>query len=345
MEIIYHSLFKVDIIEQEVLLQEFAENDNVNTYIMELLENVSDNEGDREYIFEDSSLTMKTFISQFISGDERDVTCGKIANRLLQEETKAQEKIAHLKKQIHKGVLIISYVKMTETENKVVISKADYNEFIEEISGNLSSGLPTKKKIFKAFIANVSNDGESSDISKLVTFDSNTSKAAYWVKDFLELEEVRDDEKNTLTAYNAVKKDILNPLRRKKEYKADWLCLSNATIAYFRGEGEFDIAHYRDTIIGNYLPMEASLEIDKLKEKITKLPDKYKFDKIFTKKPKVVKDKFKNTIQLSEEMDLIIKHDVANPKRTFKAHTDNEGRKYIAILSDEGFEYAQKQQG
>ena len=186
MEIIYHSLFKVDITEQNVQLQEFAENDNVNTYIMELLQNVSDNEGDREYIFEESSLTMKTFINQFISGEERDTTSEEIANRLLQEETRAQEKIAHLKKEIHKGVLIISYVKMTETENKVVISKADYNEFIEEISGNLSSGLPTKKKIFKAFIANISNDGENDEITKLVTYDSNTSKASYWIKDFLD---------------------------------------------------------------------------------------------------------------------------------------------------------------
>jgi len=344
MENIYHRLFKVDIVEQEVSLQEFAENDNVNTYILELLQNVSENEGDREYIFEDGSITMKTYLNQFINGEDRDSTSEDIANRLLQEETKAQEKIKHLKKQIHKGVLIISYVQMTDSEFKVVISKADYNEFIEEISGNLSSGLPTKKKIFKAFIANVSNDGENDEITKLVTYDSNTSKASYWVKDFLELEEVRDDEKNTFTAYNAVKKDILSPLRKKKEYKADWLCLSNATIAYFRGEGEFDIAHYRDTVIGSYQPMEESLEIDKLKEKITKLPDKYKFDNKFSKKPGVVKDRFKNTIKLSEEMDLIIKHDVANPKRTFKAY-ETEGRKYIAILSDEGFDYAQKQQG
>lgn len=343
MEIIYHRLFKVDIVEQEVSLQEFAENDNVNTYILELLQNVSENEGDREYIFEDGSITMKTYLNQFIIGEDRNTTSEDIVKRLLQEETKAQAKIEHLKKQIHKGVLILSYVQMTDTEYKVVISKADYNEFIEEVSGNLSSGLPTKKKIFKAFIANVSNDNENDEITKLVTYDSNTSKASYWVKDFLELEEVRDDEKNTFTAYNAVKRDILIPLRKKKEYKADWLCLSNATIAYFRGEGEFDIAHYQDTIIGSYQPMEDTLDINKLKEKITKLPEKYKFDNKFSKKPGIVKDRFKNTIKLSEEMDLIIKHDVANPKRTFKAY-ETEGRKYIAILSDEGFDYAQKQQ-
>lgn len=343
MNILYHSLYKVDIKTQETSLQEFAENYNVNNYIMELLKSVSDNEGDREYIFEDGSITMKTYLTQLIAGDNRDNISERIANRLLQEETKAQSRIAHLKKEIQKGVLIISYVQMTNSESKVVISKADYNEFIEEISGNLSSGLPTKKKIFKAFIANVSSDGDTDEITKLVTYDSNTTKASYWTKEFLELEEVRDDEKNTLTAFNAIKRDILNPLKRKKEYKADWLCLWNATIAYFRGEGEFDITHYKDTIVGSYQPVEPSLDINNLKNKIEKLPKKDNFDNRFTKKPQVVNAKFKDTIKLSDEMDLILKHDVANPKRTFIPH-EEEGRKYIAILSDEGFLYAQKQQ-
>lgn len=343
MKIIYHRLYKIDILEQEVSLQDFAKNDNVNNYIIELLENVSDNDGDREYIFEEGSLTMRTYLENLISNEsdiDRDITSKNIADRLLQEETARQKKIEHMNVQIQKGVLIISYVKMTDSENKIVITKADYNEFIEETSGNLSNGLPTKKKIFKAFIANVSDN----EISKLVTYDSNTKKATYWWKDFLELEEVRDDEKNTKTAYNAIKKDILNPLRKKKEYKADYLCLWNATIAYFRGEGEFDIEHYRDTIIGSYEPMESSLKIEDLKKKINKLSEKYKFDKKFTKKPSFIKDKFKNTIKLSDEIDLVIKNDVANPRKTFKAHKDIEGKKYIMILSDEGYLYAKKQE-
>ena len=230
---------------------------------------------------------------------------------------------------------------MTETEKKIIISKADYHEFIEEISGYLKSGLPTKKKIFKSFIANVTTTENEDEITKLVTYDSNTTKAAYWTKEFLELREIRNDEKNTLTAYNAIKRDILEPLRKK--HKADYLCLWNATVAYFRGEGEFDLVHYRDNIVGNYRPMDTNLKLDDVKVKIDKLPSKYKFDSRFTKKPSVVKSKLKNTIPLSNEIDLVLKHDVANPKATFIPHTDNEGKKYIAIRSDEGFKYASNQ--
>lgn len=341
MNIVYHSLYKVDIEAQEVTLQQFDETDNVNNYIIELLENVSSNEGDREYLFEENSLTMKTYTNDFIIGDDRDLTSELIAKRLLQEENVAQKKMDHLKIKIQKGMLIVSFVQMTENEFKIILSKADYNEFIEEITGNLRSGLPTKKKIFKAFIANVRIEDEA-EITKLITYDSNTTKAVYWWKEFLELVELRDDDKNTLTAYNAIKKDILEPI--KKKHKADYLHLWNSTIAYFRGEGDFDIDHFRDNVIGNYQPFDGSLDMGKVKGKIDKLPSKYKFDSKFTKKPKIVKDKFKNTIKLSEEIDLVIKHDVANPKRTFIPYKDDEGRKYIAIQSDDGYEYAENQQ-
>lgn len=341
MEIIYHRLYKIDITSQEITLQEFAGNDNVNKYVMDLLLEVSDNEGDREYLFEENSITMKTYLSRIIDGENVDLISELIAKRLLQEESKAQKRIEHLNKQIQKGILIISFVQMTDTEKKIILSKADYNEFIEEVTGNLRSGLPTKKRIFKAFIANITNIAGKNNISKLVTFDSNATKASYWTKEFLELEEIRDDEKNTLTAYNAIKKDILEPIRKK--HKPDYLCLWNATVAYFRGEGDFDLLHYRDNIIGNYQPMDDTLKLDDIKVKIDKLPIKYKFDCKFTKKPNVVKDKFKNTIKLTNEIDLIIKHDVANPKKTFVPFEQN-GNEYIGILSSEGFQYAQKQQ-
>jgi hypothetical protein len=342
MKLIYHRLYKVDNATNEVSLQEFSENENVNHYIIELLQNVSEKEGDREYLFEENSITMKTFINQIINNENRDIASEMISKRLLQEELKSKEKHKNLKGEIQKGILIISFVEMTEFEYKLILSKADYNEFIEEISGNIKSGLPTKKKIFKSFIANVNIEKEESEISKLVTYDSNTTKAAYWSKEFLELIEIRDDEKNTILAYQAIKKDILEPL--KKNHKADYLCLWNATVAYFRGEGEFDLVHYRDNIIGNYLPMDKTLKLDDIKTKINKLPTKYKFDSNFTKKSNVIEDKYKNTIKLSNEIDLIIKHDVANPKKTFVPFVDEEGNEYIGILSPEGYKYANKQQ-
>ena len=341
--IIFHRLYKVDITTNKVTLQEFAENNNVNNYVMELLKDVTENEGDREYLFEDGSLSMKTFLNNIIRNIDRNDNSELIGQRLLQKEKNAQEKVAQLRRQILKGILIISYVQMTETEYKIIISKADYNEFLElEVTGSIRNGLPTKKKIFKSFIANISLIDGVDTITKLVTYDLNTTKAAYWWKEFLELKEIRDDEKNTLNAYNSIKVKILDPIRKK--HKRDWLCLSNATVAYFRGEGDFDFIHFRDNIIGNYIPNDPTLDMIELKAKINKLPTQDKFDLRFTKKPSVVKDKIKNVISLTDEIDLVIKHDVASVDATFKAYEDGEGKKYLAIRSDKGFLYVKNLQ-
>ena len=96
MEIIYHSLHKIDIETRSVSLQEYAESDNVDNYVMDLLHNVSENEGEREYLFEEESITMKTYLGNIIRDNERDSTNESIARRLLQEEIKAQQKIEHL---------------------------------------------------------------------------------------------------------------------------------------------------------------------------------------------------------------------------------------------------------
>ena len=244
-------------------------------------------------------------------------------------------------KEIPKGILMISFAKMTDTEYKFVITKADYSEFLEELSGNKRSGLPTKKKIFKSFILNATSNGrEEFEYGKIITYDANTStKAVYWWKTFLELSEVRNDEKNTKTAYDAIKKEIINPLRRK--HKQDYLCLRNATIAYFRANGDFDINHYKDVIIGEYQPFDDSLDINKLKDKIGKLPNKHKFDNTFQKTPRVVTDKFKDVIPLTNEIELKLKQDILNIERIIKPHKDEQGNRYIMVLSTDGYQYAE----
>lgn len=43
---------------------------------------------------------------------------------------------------------------------------------------------------------------------------SGSGDAVYWYHDFLDLEEMTTDEKNSQKAYNAVKRDILEPIKK-----------------------------------------------------------------------------------------------------------------------------------
>ncbi|MDO5343147.1 MAG: nucleoid-associated protein, partial [Bacteroidia bacterium] len=214
MEIEYSKLLKIDNENDEISVEGFANTENVQNYIVELIQECGNNEGDREYKFDETLNTTQEHVNCIIQNQDRDAKCESLANKLLKVEKDAKENIAHLNTAIPKGVLVIAYAKMTDSEYKFIIIKADYTEFLEEISGERKSGLPTKKKIFKSFIMNVSIYDNGYEIGKMVTFDSNSTKAKYWWKTFLELEEIRDDEKNTMSAYDSIKSNILDPLKK-----------------------------------------------------------------------------------------------------------------------------------
>ena len=339
MKIEFYTFLKIDKTEDTVSDENFENSDNIQNYIEESIDSCVNNEGDREYIFEPTLETTKNHIENIIKNDDRKEKCRSLAERLLVVEKEANDTIKYLGKEIPKGILMIALVKDTEIDNyKFVIAKADYSEFLEESTGDKRSGLPTKKKIFKSFIMNYFYGEATLDVQKILTYDANVSRALYWWKTFLELKEVRDNEKNTMTAYNSIKKEI-NKLQRR--HKQDYLCLRNATIAYFKSEGQFDINYYKDVIIGGYQPYDTSLDMNNLKNKIQRLPQKYKFDNVFEKTPSVIRDKFKDIIRLTNEIDLNLKQEILNIERVIQPHKDDQGNEYIMIQSSNGYKYAE----
>lgn len=340
METKFNYIFNVDIITNTALETPFDGSANVNRYIFDLISNVTSSDGDRLYEFESTTHTMRNYVeSLFNDPDNSSVIAQSIANKLLAVETEAQKKISHLDKEIQKGLLILSFVKMTDNEYKLIFSKADFNQFIEESSGEIKSGLPIKKKIFKAFIANISQDGEVKTIDKMMTYDSNSSVSSYWWKEFLELKVVVEDELNTTRAFTAIKKEVINFIF--KNHNKDYLPIWNMTVGYFRSAGEFSLEHFRDTLIGEYVPYDTTLSINDLKLKISKLPQKYSFDNRFQKVPSVINKEIKNTISLTNEIDIIIKHEFPEMQNIIIAEKRGDD-KYIMIKSELGYNIAEK---
>lgn len=95
-----------------------------------------------------------------------------------------------------------------------------------------------------------------------------------------------------------------------------------------------------NTIIGLHTPFDATLNIDELKDKVEKLRSTGKFDAKFTKVPDEIKDKIKEYIKLTNEIDLKIKQDVAGIENVILKADLVDGRKGITIVSQEGYEYA-----
>lgn len=338
MEIKYLKLIKID--HENNCVQEETLNDegNVRNYVMEIINQITTNSGERRYKFKDDELTMKTWIGDIVNNNECDTRAMNIARRLLQTESTAQQRY-HYITEIQKGILLIAYCKMTETEYKFVICKADYTEFIEEASGEKKNGLPTKKKIFKSYAANITVNADTYNYGEMVTYDVNAKQTKYWYDEFLDLQALHDDGENTERAFNFLQSKVLDTVKKKS--KSDYLALWNITVAYMRSEGEFSMEHYADNILAIYQPIETEIHMRELVDKAKALPEQYDFDSRFQKVPSRIKAKIKNEIQLTNDIDLVLKKNIPNLSRTIKPYEEN-GEKYIMVRSEEGYKYAER---
>ncbi|MGN0739564.1 MAG: hypothetical protein ACI4LX_05275 [Treponema sp.] len=340
MEIIMTSLFKIDLESEQCNEEDFSDKQNIQNYLDELLDTIVSSSCDREYEFDETLITTKSKILSILKNlneQTKQNECMFLAQKLLSIELDVQKKIQKLNVEIQKGILVIAALKITDTDYKFIITKADYAEFVEEITGNTKSGLPLKKKIFKSFIADIKYINNDYTFQRVVTYDSNINHSVYWWKSFLELKELRDNTTNTRNAFELINNNVLAPLQ--KDYKSDYIKLWNSTVAYFRMKGEFDINYYAENVIGNYTPYDVSLEMEQLKSKINGLKERNKFDNKFEKDPSSITKKMKKELKLTNEIDLIIKQDIPNLSSIIKPK-EEDGKKYIMVLSTEGYDYA-----
>jgi len=337
MEIILKYLYVVDRTTETITEAVFQDSRPINDYVMNVLDTVIESLGDREYQFRQGYITMQTWLNQVILQQETEDVCKSIAERLLCQEIETQESIEHLGKSIPKGMLIVSLIDMQlseRDEKKIIIVKADYDEIIEQTTGALRTGLSTKKKFYKAFIANVT----ANEITKLSTYDTNTTMANYWWKDFLELEVVRKNNVNTKNAFEAIEKEIVNPVKSKS--KQDYLHLWNLTLGYFRLDGEFNLDEYKDNIIGRYTPYDSNISISDLQTKCNNLSNRGNFDRRFNKDLSGIKGKkLKTAIRLTNEIDLLLKDSVPNLSDILKPYENDANERGMIIISRDAYEY------
>ena len=338
MDIEYLKLIKIDHENNNVQEQPLDDDGNVRDYVMDIIGQITENAGERRYEFKEGELTMKTWIGDIVNDNERDSRAVSIAERLLQKEETAQQRYRNIT-DIQKGILLIAYCKMTDTEYKMVICKADYSEFLEETTGEKKNGLPTKKKIFKSFAANITLNAGTYRYGEIVSFDVNTKQSKYRYDEFLDLKALHNDGDNSDKAFSYLKSKILDQVKKKS--KSDYLVLWNMTVAYMRSEGEFSMDHYADNILSVYHPVGTGLNMCELARKAKTLPSQYNFDSRFQKVPSKITAKMKNEIKLTDDIELVLKRNIPHLPRTIKAH-EEAGEKYIMIRSEEGYKFAEQ---
>ncbi|WP_019038349.1 nucleoid-associated protein [Psychroflexus tropicus] len=334
MEIDKIEISKVDIENNQVeKIDSTLYGDELVNYLEELFQIVIDGGSGRKFEFERKTTEVRAQITKINNQEDFTEITDVIAQRLLNSESDAQERMDALGIIILKGIVVQALI-IDEDQEKFIICKADHNDFLDEVNYELTRGLPIKKKAFKAFVCELN---EEDNINDVLVYDTNPKDTKYWWADFLELEKVFTDEYNTEKAFNAIDKSVFNGI--KKKHPQDYTYLRNSTVRYFRSNDRFEMNDFLDNGIGNYEPYDNELNINEVKDKIRELPTKKRspFDNQFNIIKEKVTARFKSTVILTEQIDLQIKQDI--PEDVIFAHEDPDGTKYVKIRSEKGYKF------
>jgi hypothetical protein len=339
MDIVFNALYKLDVSGNQLIpLPVPEEKKDLKSYILQLLDKILANSDRKGFEFRSETTEVHTRIKNIVAVkgsnmDEYLEHSKAIGERLLHSEVESDKK-NNLKVDLLKGIMVVSMVKYEDSTTKVIISKADYDEFLDATTYVNRDGFPLKKRIYKAFIADIN---DLNVVSRVSVYDTNTGFTVYWWRDFLELQEVYTDEHNTTSVFEMIEAKVLSPIRKKN--KADYLQLWNATVHYFKSKETFAADDFIASVFTGYKPFNIDLDITALESTTKSQIYKGKFDSQFKINTKDISKKFKKSIALTPQIDLNLKSDIQNLDKTIMRYQQPNGNKWVMIKSDEGFDY------
>lgn len=304
---------------------------NLKEYIFSLVKEILDQTNKRVYIFKEGNTEVKSSLISILDNIKNidDIILNN-AKRLLEKEIKTQDWMdKRLEVEIQKGSLLHLHF-VSEKINQIIICKVEHDEVLSEVNFDLIKGLNTKKKVFKAILIYFD---ENKTITHNYVFDKNNSK--YWWDDFLELNQLNTDDKNTDNSLNEIDKVLTF---QRKKYYADYLILRNSVIGHYRNKNEFNFSDLMNEVFTNYVPINPEFPLHKLVQKISELPEKKGFDTQFKIIKKNINKRIQNKIRLANNLYLNIDDYVENLKNIIEPYQDEQGNKFVKIQSSEGYE-------
>jgi len=337
------SFFQIDRENNKVNEIQTKEGD-LDDYIETLTEKIITNKNNRHFEFTSDRKEVLTYINEIMkqhdSHDAFLVNAKGIANRLLETEIKTQKRMGALK-ELQKGSLIISKFSDQFSEN-ILISKVEHETFLDSSDFKKMSGLPYEKGTLKTCLIQI--DYESKDIMDVIITDSNPSISKYWSESFLELDELKSNESNTRTSFNAMDQFISKKLQ--KQSPNDYTMIRNHLISYYRAQEDFSYENMLQAVFGKYQPEDTKIDINRLRTDANELPEKKSFDRVFSIKPDVIKARIRKVVKLnsvselrltssSDKFESLIRSKVIEGEKVLQIKIENEEAFKMFNFNDE----------
>lgn len=349
MDCIFKSVHKIDYDAESIVEVEMYQN--FDDFVTVLLTNINENVVNKLYVpssqstqvvndvrniftlLEFSELEMEKR-SQRVKSYAED-----IAQRLFEKEKLKQEQIYHMGQNVKKGSLIQAAIK-NDSNYSYLLAKVEHSEFVDDSDFSFKSGFPREqKKIWKTCIFNCNLEDENVVVDEAKIYVSNSGK--YWFSDFLELNELSSDAQNTKRAFNAIEAVLVKEV--KKIAPGDYTIIRNTFVGYMKREQQLDYNGMVSAILDNYEADALTKDnISQLKNQLLELPEKKKFDRLFSVVPKEIRAKIKKLYKVNEGIEIKVNDFVQDIKQKIIAEEDKlSGAKYIKVMTNNEDVYRQ----
>ncbi|QOV10905.1 hypothetical protein [Viridibacillus arvi] len=325
---------------------------DIKIFTDKLYTQAKDAKNKRKYLFKRESTEvqnlLKNVLNKYINEDQdfKEVFIQKselIAERLLTVQKDFANRYTGINPP-KDGCLVILISKMEDKWN-ILLTKINLELFLDQDDSKYRTGLPDNNATQKSCYLEFDNIDDELTLTDIIVTDSKAKISPFWTDDFLELEEINDNQSNTFHAYNTIEKVLDTTL--KKSSSGDYVKLRNSLIGYFETKSEFKLEEMVDYVIGDYQLESNNVTIETIKTKLYNLTDNKHFDTAFTIDNSRIKNKFKKTYKISEKIDLRTNSYIEDLKEIIKARTNEEGEKVLEIrnIEDNVFEMFKEESG
>lgn len=332
----FRSFHNIDLINASLIRKEIP--GDFNEFIKEYVDFALHNENTKKYNIYNENTTVVRCIFDIVriavnnkpneeQIEEMNRYAESIAEKLFREEQDVQQEIEHMGKNVKKGSLFQAFIKDDNGNYSYIIAKVEHSEWYDSDDLTKNIGFPSEKKnVWKSVVFPLIIDEEVS-FDTIRVYTDNPAK--YWATRFLELTEERNDYSNTTKAYRTMDISLKRVVKAKSE--KDYYILRNSLIQRLKKPNLVNYHELVGELLDGYNPVEPSLDLNKVRQSLIELPDKFDFDKQFNSVPDAIATKRRINFAVTPDIDISISDSSTDYYDHIRAKERDNGERYLEI--------------
>lgn len=337
MQLLFQNFYEIDV--DQMYVQKLELSQDLQDFLQEYMAYCQQDEKKEEYeIMEPYSESMEAIQSIFRNPtqEEWDLQSHDIVTSLLECEKESLAKIYPSNLDVKRGCCVQALFQIESDQYQYLIAKVEYDAWLDgHTLQNIYGFSKEKKKAWKMALIDTSLINGHVFIEKIQGIADR--KSSYWFSSFLNMQEKRNDAKNTYRAYRALDQELKTMVEAVSP--RDYVLLKDEIQKTMRKPQDISYTNYVDTLVDSHTFLDPSLEPEVIKEALEVLPQRKKFDPVFKVDPQSVEKKRTKKYKLSQGIELCITSEACDFSSKIIS-TMSHGKKILQIECEDEQVYA-----